>query len=72
MQKHFPVIIEQDEDKYYIVSCPVLKGCHSYGETIPEAMQNITEAILLCLEDAEVVESENSFIGLRDLTVTLS
>jgi len=72
MQKHFPVIIEQDEDQYYIVSCPVLKGCHSYGETIPEAMQNITEAILLCLEDDDIVENENSFVGLRDLTVTLS
>ena len=51
MPKHFPIIVEQDEDDVFIVSCPLLKGCHSYGDTLPEAMENIKEAILLCLED---------------------
>ena len=42
MQKfHFPIIIEMDEDGYYIVSCPIFKGCHTYGETIEEALENI-------------------------------
>jgi len=40
-----------DEDGVYIVSCPQLKGCYSYGETIEEAMENIKEDIELCLED---------------------
>ena len=53
MHKHFPIIIEQDEDTVFIVSCPVLKGCHSYGNTLPEAMYNMKEAILLCLEDEQ-------------------
>ncbi len=48
---HLPIIIEMDEDGVYIVSCPQLKGCHSYGETIEEAMENIKEAIDLCLEN---------------------
>jgi predicted RNase H-like HicB family nuclease len=30
---HLPIIVEIDEDGYYIVSCPIFKGCHSYGET---------------------------------------
>jgi len=30
---HLPIIIEMDEDGYYIVSCPLFRGCHSYGET---------------------------------------
>jgi len=68
-QQHFPIIIEQDEDQYYIVSCPTLKGCHSYGETIPEAMDNIKEAILLCLEDDKVSDTKNNFVGFRDLTI---
>ena len=38
---HLPILIEQDEDKVYIVSCPTFKGCHSYGKTIEEAMKNI-------------------------------
>jgi len=38
---HLPVIIETDEDNFYIVSCPVFKGCHYYGKTIEEALGNI-------------------------------
>jgi predicted RNase H-like HicB family nuclease len=51
MSHHFPVLIEQDEDGVFIVSVPTLKGCHSYGHTVEEAMKNITEAIRLCLKD---------------------
>jgi predicted RNase H-like HicB family nuclease len=49
MTKHYPVIIEQDKDGVYIVECPVLKSCRSYGRTISEAMENIQEAIGVCL-----------------------
>ena len=48
---NFPVIIEVDEDGVYIVSCPLFKGCHSYGNTIKEAIQNIKEVIEMCLEE---------------------
>jgi len=47
----FPIIIEQDEDGFYIVSCPLFKGCHSYGETVDEALKNIKEVIELCLDE---------------------
>ena len=30
-----------DEDGYYIVSCPMFKRCHTYGETIEEVLENI-------------------------------
>jgi len=36
-----------------IVSCPVFKGCHSYGETIDEALENIKEVIEMCLEETK-------------------
>ena len=32
--RHFPVIVELDEDGVYIVTCPMFKGCHSYGKTV--------------------------------------
>lgn len=57
-----------DEDGVYIVSCPQLKGCHSYGESIEEAMENIKEAIELCLEDQNPNDL-NKFIGFRELEV---
>jgi len=45
------LIIEQDEDGYYIVSCPSFKECHSYDKTIQEALDNIEEVIEMCIEE---------------------
>jgi predicted RNase H-like HicB family nuclease len=45
-----PVTIYQDEEGWYVVECPVIPGCMSQGSTEEEALQNIQEAIQLCLE----------------------
>ena len=45
-----PVTIYQDEEGWYVVECPVIPGCMSQGKTEEEALQNIQEAIQLCLE----------------------
>jgi len=65
---HLPIMIEIDEDGCFIVSCPSFKGCHSYGETIDEALENIKEAIELCLEEQEP-EPVNKFVGFRELEI---
>lgn len=65
---HLPILIEIDEDGLYIVSCPLLKGCHSWGETIDEAMKNISEVIEMCLEET-TIENLNTFVGFRELEV---
>ena len=65
---HFPIMIEIDENGYFIVSCPVFKGCHTYGETIDAALENIKEVIELCLEEQEV-EPVNKFVGFRELEI---
>ncbi len=48
---NFKVVIQQDEDGRFNASCPELRGCYSYGDTIEEAKKNIREAIELYLED---------------------
>lgn len=68
---HLPIIVEQDEDKVYIVSCPQFKGCHSYGSTIDEAMQNLNEVIEMCMQE-EGVENMNSFIGFREVEMEVA
>ncbi len=52
------IIIEIDEDGYYIASCPQFKGCHSYGESIDEALENVREVVEMCLEEADAGHSE--------------
>ena len=50
----FKVIVRENlEDGGYNVSCPALPGCHSQGETIQEALENIKEAIECYLESLE-------------------
>lgn len=39
------VILYKDEDGYWIIECPSLKGCVSQGKTKEEAIKNIKEAI---------------------------
>jgi predicted RNase H-like HicB family nuclease len=69
---HLPILIEQDEDNFYIVSCPVFKGCHSYGSTIDEALANIKEVIDICIEEEKEKASEiNRFIGFREMQVQI-
>ncbi len=46
----FRIVIEQDEDGVYIASCPALQGCHSQGDTIEEAVENIKDSIRLHIE----------------------
>lgn len=49
--KSFPVILEPEKDGGYVVSCPILPGCYSQGDTLEEALNNIREAIQLCIDD---------------------
>ncbi len=45
-----PVTMYRDEDDWFVVECPVIPGCMSQGRTESQAMENIREAISLCLE----------------------
>ena len=44
------VSLDRDEDGVWIVECPSIPGCVSQGSTRQEALDNIKEAIQLCLE----------------------
>jgi predicted RNase H-like HicB family nuclease len=46
----FNVTIDRDEDGVWVVECPSIPGCVSQGKTKSEAIENIKEAIQLCLE----------------------
>ena len=46
----FSVTIDRDEDGVWVVECPSIPGCVSQGTTKEEALENIRDAIALCLE----------------------
>jgi predicted RNase H-like HicB family nuclease len=50
MGRRFTVIIELDENGYYVGSVPELPGCHTQAQTLKTLMERIREAIELYLE----------------------
>lgn len=67
MIREFSVLIEKDEDGYFIASVPALRGCHTQAKSLDVLMKRIKEAIELCLEVQEPVTNE--FIGMQRVTV---
>jgi predicted RNase H-like HicB family nuclease len=54
-----PVIVEKDEDGFYVVECPVFEGCYSQGKTVDKALRNIREVIALILEEKKIATSSD-------------
>ena len=66
----YRVAIEKGEDFGFVVHCPAIPGCHSQGDTIEEAIENIMDAIRGCLSilDEEPMPKEKE-IGVMEVTV---
>jgi predicted RNase H-like HicB family nuclease len=60
------VLIESDEG--YSASCPALRGCHSQGSTLDEALDNIKSAIKEWL-DAEEIERSQFHVIEKEVSV---
>ena len=69
MPRQFDVIIERDEDGYYVASVPQLDGCHTQARSLDEVMERIREAITLCLEVRDTNAPDLEFIGIQRVTV---
>lgn len=46
----FNVVIEKDEDGYFVTSVPALRGCHTQAKSLDTLIKRTREAIELCLE----------------------
>jgi predicted RNase H-like HicB family nuclease len=63
---HFTVVLERDPEGGFHASCPALKGCHSEGDTVDEAVANVREAIALYLES---LAAKGEMIPVEDLLI---
>lgn len=50
MSREFNVVIERNEEGYYVASVPSLPGCHTQSRSLDVLMERIQEAIALCLD----------------------
>lgn len=70
MKREFTVVIEKDEDGYFVGTVPQLTGCHTQAKSLDELMDRIKEAVLLCLDvEGETGESELQFVGVQRIAV---
>jgi predicted RNase H-like HicB family nuclease len=47
----FSVLIEKDEDGYYVATVPALKSCYTQAKTLEDLYPRIKEVVDLCLEE---------------------
>jgi predicted RNase H-like HicB family nuclease len=69
MPRQFDVVIERDEDGYYVASVPQLPGCHTQARSLDDVMQRIREAVELCLDVAGTPEQALEFVGIQRITI---
>lgn len=78
-QQQFRVIIERDEDGYFVASVPVLPGCHTQAKTLAELTNRTRDAIRLCLNVSRTNPQyqnrirqfayEPTFVGMETVTL---
>ena len=69
MPRQFDVVIERDEDGYYVASVPQLCGCHTQARSLDEVTERIREAIELCLEVEGAPQQSLEFVGIQRITI---
>ncbi len=47
MSTEYTIVIEKDEDGFYVGSVPGLPGCHTQGTSIDQLIERMEEAIAL-------------------------
>jgi predicted RNase H-like HicB family nuclease len=69
MERSFDVVIEMDEEGFYVASVPALPGCHTQAKSLDEVNRRIREAIELYLEVEELPERQLEFVGIQRIVI---
>ncbi len=68
-QRKFTVLIERDEDGFYVATVPALAGCHTQARTLDTLMKRAREAIELCLEDDAAEPQSMELVGIQQISL---
>jgi predicted RNase H-like HicB family nuclease len=73
--RNYQVVIEQDEDGFYVAEVPGVKACYTQGKTFEEVMANIREVLEMCLEEmksrGEEIPEQSEIIGIKRIEVSV-
>ena len=78
-QSKFKIIIERDEDGFFVAAVPMLPGCHTQAKTLSELTGRVKDAIRLCLSVSKTdpkyqkkikqLSYEPTFVGMDIVTI---
>ena len=71
MKREFDVVIEKDEDGFYVALVPELPGCHTQAKNLDELMKRVNEAIELYLEvNKDFLKGpKTEFVGIQRVEI---
>jgi len=67
--REFSVVIEKDEDGWYVATVPALRGCHTQARSLDALMERTREVIALCLAEEDPGTTE--FVGVQRVSVNV-
>ncbi len=69
MKREINIVIEEDEDGFFVASVPELHGCYTQAKSLDVLMKRIREAIELCLEVEQLQSNNSRFVGIQRMTI---
>ena len=67
-KREFTLLIERDEDGFYVGHVPQLQGCYTQANNLDMLIKRVREVIELCLEDGDSAEPME-FVGVQRIAV---
>jgi predicted RNase H-like HicB family nuclease len=71
----FQVIVERDEEGFFVAECPSLRACYAQGKTYDEAIENVKDVIVMCLDalksQGEAVPTSPQIVGIQPVEVAV-
>jgi predicted RNase H-like HicB family nuclease len=68
-QRKFTVVIERDEEGYYVGTVPTLRGCHTQAKNLDTLMKRMREVVELCLENEDGASRSLELVGVQQISI---
>lgn len=68
-RRTFTVLIERDEEGYFVAMVPALAGCHTQAKTLDALVKRAKEATNICLEIDPTQADPLEFVGIQQISV---
>lgn len=69
MTKKYTILIEKDEEGWFVSEVVELPGCHTQAKTLDQLLERTKEAIRAYLADEKDFDISKQFVGVQQIEV---